>query len=126
MTFYYDRMLSIRDNNLPDADSIQRAIRAKMFIEEYFNSSLELEEIAAVSSLSKFHFIRVFKRVYGRTPHQYLTSVRINKAKELLKNQKSVTETCFAVGFVSVTTFTDLFKRRVGQIPSTFQKMHRS
>jgi AraC-like DNA-binding protein len=126
MTFYYDRMLSIRENDLPDDDLIRRAIRAKKFIEERFDSSLGLEEIAAAGNLSKFHFIRVFKRVYGRTPHQYLTSVRIAKAKELLKNQNSVTEACFAVGFESVTSFTDLFKRRVGQIPSAFQRKYRS
>jgi AraC-like DNA-binding protein len=126
MTFYYERMLSIRENDLPADDLIQRAMRAKRFIEEHFAAPLELEEIAAAGNLSKFHFIRVFKSVYGRTPHQYLTSVRIARAKELLKNQKSVTETCFAVGFESVTSFTDLFKRRVGQIPSAFQKTHRS
>jgi AraC-like DNA-binding protein len=98
-----------------------RAVRAKLFIDENFGSPIDLNKIADEACFSKFHFVRLFKSIYGRTPHQYLTHVRIEKAKALLDEGQTVAYTCFKVGLDSVSSFTGLFKRRTGHTPRQFQ-----
>src|SRR5438477_396937 len=81
-------------------------------------------KLADEAFFSKFHFLRLFKNAYRRTPHQYLTLVRIQKAKELLKNKNtSASQVCFDVGFESITSFTSLFKRHTRFTPASFQKI---
>ena len=101
----------------------RRIVQAKLFIDEHFNEPLDLHNIADEAFFSKFHFLRLFKSVYGRTPHQYLTLVRIQKSKELLKNKNTtVSAVCFEVGFESITSFTSLFKRHTAVTPASYQK----
>jgi AraC-like DNA-binding protein len=80
-----------------------------------------LDNIADEAFFSKFHFIRLFKTVYKKTPHQYLSSIRIEKAQQLLKEGMPVSRACYAVGFESVSSFTGLFKRLTGQTPAAYQ-----
>jgi AraC-like DNA-binding protein len=96
-------------------------VRAKLFIDENFASAIDLGKIADEACFSKFHFVRLFRSVYGRTPHQYLTHVRIEKAKEYLDQGQTVASACFKVGFDSISSFTGLFKRRTGLTPRQFQ-----
>jgi AraC-like DNA-binding protein len=100
----------------------RRILRAKLYIDEHFASALDLTNIADEACFSKFHFIRLFRASYGKTPHQYLTDVRVNRAKELLADGVTVKYACFAVGFDSISSFTGLFRHRVGQTPATFQR----
>lgn len=98
-----------------------RAVRAKLYIDENFASNIDLSKIADEACFSKFHFVRLFRSIYGRTPHQYLTHVRIEKAKEYLDEGRTVADACFRVGFDSISSFTGLFKRRTGMTPRQFQ-----
>ena len=98
-----------------------RAVRAKLFIDANFASPIDLNKIADEACFSKFHFVRLFKEIYGRTPHQYLTDVRIEKAKVYLDDGQTVAFACFKVGFDSISSFTGLFKRRTGRTPKQFQ-----
>jgi AraC-like DNA-binding protein len=100
----------------------KRVVQAKLFIDAYFGENIDLENIADEAYFSKFHFIRLFKTIYGKTPHQYLTRVRIENAKELLQKGVSVTDTCFAVGFDSISSFAGLFRRYVNTSPSVYQQ----
>jgi AraC-like DNA-binding protein len=97
-------------------------VQAKLFIDGNYAERIDAGEIANEACYSKFHFIRTFKSIYGKTPHQYLTSVRVEKAKEKLEHGVSVTETCFAVGFEGLGSFIGLFKRRVGITPAEYQQ----
>jgi AraC-like DNA-binding protein len=108
--------------NTPKLDLYRRIVQAKLFIDSNYAERIDAGQIADEACYSKFHFIRTFKSIYGRTPHQYLTHVRIERAKELLKQEVSVTEACFAVGFDSLGSFTSLFKRRAGVTPSEYQR----
>ena len=100
----------------------KRIVHAKLFIDSHYAENIDLDNIADEAYFSKFHFIRLFKSIYGKTPHLYLTQVRIDMAKQMLVKQTSVTEVCFSVGFDSVTSFAGLFKRLVGRTPSAFQR----
>jgi AraC-like DNA-binding protein len=98
----------------------RRIVRAKLFIDDNFASEIDLANIADEACFSKFHFTRLFKSIYGKSPHQYLTGVHVEHARELLSAGASVKEACFAVGFDSVGSFTSLFKRRVGLTPAAY------
>ncbi len=98
----------------------RRIVQAKLFIDSNYADNLDLDNIADEAYFSKFHFIRLFKQIYGKTPHQYLTSVRIEKAMLLLQTDTPVSEVCYSVGFESLTSFSGLFKRNVGISPSTY------
>jgi len=81
-----------------------------------------VKQLAAVSFLSPFHFLRRFKKELGETPHHFVTRIRIERAKELLADQKSsVTEICFLVGFESMSSFSLLFHKAVGWSPSAYR-----
>lgn len=108
--------------NFPKIYLYKRIVQAKLFIDARFSDHIDLHNIADEACFSKFHFIRLFKTVYGRTPHQYLKQVRIDHAKMFLQNGLSVTEACFSVGFDSVSTFTGLFRRYAKLTPSGYQK----
>lgn len=99
----------------------RRVVRAKLYIDAHFAKPIDLNAISDEACFSKFHFMRLFKQIYGRTPHQYLTHVRIERAKIYLVAGDPVTKVCFAVGFDSVSSFTGLFKRRTGVTPAAFQ-----
>ncbi len=99
----------------------QRVVRAKLFIDAHFASAIDLDNISDEACFSKFHFVRLFKTMYGKTPHQYLIHVRIENAKRLLANGETVKRACYLVGFDSITSFTGLFHRRVGLTPAAYQ-----
>jgi len=101
----------------------RRLVQSKLFIDSHFADSINLDAIADEAYFSKYHFIGLFKKIYCKTPHQYLTYVRIERAKDLLQTKTLVSEVCSAVGFDSISSFTNLFKRLVGQTPSAYQ-MH--
>lgn len=98
----------------------KRIVQAKLFIDDNYADKIDIDQISDEAFFSKFHFIRLFKQVYGKTPHQYLTSVRIDNAILLFQQDKPVSEVCYLVGFESLTSFSGLFKKNVGVSPSTF------
>ena len=109
----------------PKAYLYKRIVDAKLFIDSHFNEPLDLDNIADSAFFSKFHFTRLFKSIYAKTPHQYLTFVRIENAKLSLQKNISVTETCYAVGFESISSFTALFKRFTKKSPAAWQQHYR-
>ena len=105
-----------------DADTYRRLSRAREFIDDCFHLPLDLDQISRQACLSRYHFLRLFRQVFDRTPHQYLTERRIQKAKELLaSSQLSVTDVCFEVGFESLGSFSTLFHRHVGRPPISYR-----
>ena len=99
----------------------RRIVQAKLFIDRHYAEQLDLAQIADEACFSRFHFSRLFKSAYGKTPHHYLTQVRMDKAQQLLAQGTLVSTVCFSVGFDSSTTFAALFKKHVGISPSVYQ-----
>jgi AraC-like DNA-binding protein len=112
-----------QQDNFPRIYLYHRLVQAKLYMDRYYNESINLNAIADEAFFSKFHFIRLFKTIYGKTPHQYLMSVRIENARLLLKNGMPVIQTCYAVGFDSISSFSKLFKRINGYSPMAYQQM---
>lgn len=98
----------------------RRIVQAKLFIDNNYCENIDLNNIADEAYFSKFHFIRLFAKIYGKTPHQYLKYLRIEKAMQLLRADTPVSETCYSVGFESLSSFTNLFKKMVGLTPSAY------
>lgn len=108
----------------PDGtDLAERLRRARAFIDQSFDQPIDLDDIAHQACLSRYHFLRSFRRVFDVTPHQYLTRKRIERAKELLiESDLPVTEICFEVGFHSLGSFSTLFQRHVGHAPGRYRR----
>ncbi len=121
-TFYHQQVLRLRDKVYPKDYLTAKIVRAKKYMDTRFGEDISLDEISSAVSLSKFHFIRLFKRYYGVTPHQYLKGVRVAEAKKLLRLGASVSQTCYSVGFSSLSTFTGFFKKYGGQAPFNFRR----
>ena len=121
MTFYSDEVTRLTRSLYPHDDLTKHIIQSKLYMDKHFSENINLDKIAGKAMVSKFHFIRVFKKYYGRTPNQYLQEVRIEKAKKLLQKRKTIDEACYAIGFTSKTSFISLFKKMTGQTPLTYQ-----
>ena len=92
-----------------------------------YDKNYSLEDYAAICYMSKFHFIRVFKTVTGKTPLEYRTDIRFEHAKELLLDTElSINEIAKSTGFESGIYFCNAFKKRMGVSPSQYRykKIH--
>lgn len=96
----------------------RRLSRARDYLRSCFSEPLTLPMVAQVACLSPHHFLRLFKQVYGITPHQQLTQLRLQKAARLLATtDASVTEIYTSVGFNNASSFARLYKRQFGFAP---------
>ncbi|HBS31419.1 MAG TPA: hypothetical protein DEA40_06715 [Parvularcula sp.] len=85
-----------------------------------YPSALTASELARDAGMSMFHFSRVFAALTGAPPHRYLLKARLSAAARMLKDGRSVTETCYATGFNNLSHFTRSFARAHGRPPSRF------
>lgn len=99
--------------------------RARDHADRHFAEPLDLQSLAAVAGISKYHFQRLFTATYGRSPAAYLSGRRIERAQDLLRaTNLTVTEVCHAVGFSSLGSFSSRFRQLVGESPSAFQQRY--
>jgi len=96
--------------------------RARQVIDERSSEELSLADIARSVHTSTFHFCKIFKRATGMTFTQYLSMVRVAKAKKLLANpQARISEVAYEVGFASLTHFNRMFRRIAGESPTHYR-----
>jgi AraC-like DNA-binding protein len=97
-------------------------LRVRDLIDRAYASRLDIPALARSAHVSEAHFSRSFKSAFGETPHQYLLTRRIERAKALLRDSDlSITEVCLAVGLSSHGTFSRQFRRLVGVSPSEYR-----
>jgi AraC-like DNA-binding protein len=94
-----------------------RLERAKELIRARFAEPVSLSLLARECGMSLYHFARVFRELEGQPPHRYLVEVRLKAAAARLQAGATVTETCHAVGFGSLSHFVTSYRRRFGQPP---------
>ena len=97
--------------------------RARDMMDREYARPLDVPAIATAALMSPAHFSRKFRAAYGETPYAYLMTRRIERAKALLRQGTSVTDTCMAVGCTSLGSFSTRFAEIVGTTPSDYRKL---
>ncbi len=95
--------------------------RARDFMDREYAQPLDVPAMASTALMSTAHFSRKFRAAYGETPYSYLMTRRIERAKALLRQGMSVTDTCMAVGCTSLGSFSSRFTEIVGETPSQYR-----
>jgi AraC family transcriptional regulator len=92
------------------------------FIQNNIDSDISLDDLAKIACLSAFHFCRAFKTATGLSPFQYISEVRINKAKVLLAHQRTpINDIALSTGFSTGANLARAFKKAVGLSPSQYR-----
>jgi AraC family transcriptional regulator len=114
-----------RRDNLPPActglapHKLQRVLN---FIEEKLAEAIRVNDLASAVHMSPYHFARMFKQATGQPPHVYITSKRMDQAKNLLGNSGlSLVEVAASVGYQTQAHFTGVFHKHVGTTPRAFR-----
>ena len=103
--------------------SKQYTSQAKHYMQAHFNEAITLEDVADAVNLSSNYFSNLFKQEFGETFIDYLTKIRLEKAKELLeKNELSLKEISFMVGYKDPNYFSRVFKKHYRESPKHFQQ----
>jgi AraC family transcriptional regulator len=97
--------------------------RVKEFVDAHIAKGIGVSELASLAGLSQFHFIRAFKHSVGRSPYQYVLSMRIGAAKAmLLKGDLSIADVALAVGFSDASQLNRVFQKIMGVTPTAFRR----
>ena len=97
-------------------------LRARDLVDARYAEPIDVDDMAHAAGLSRAHFSREFRRVFGETPHAYLLTRRLERAAALLRStDRSVTSICFDVGLRSVGSFTTSFTRTYGKTPTAYR-----
>jgi AraC-like DNA-binding protein len=101
----------------------QEIVKAKDFIEAHWQEPIDISNMAQSVHLSRYHFIRLFKKHTGMTPYEYYQDVKVRKLKEKLRDKfLSVSEAFAACGLTYNGTYASMFKEKTGMTPSQFRK----
>ena len=93
------------------------------FIQNNYSDSISIDDMIQNIHISKYHFIRLFHRIMGTTPYNYLTNYRINKSKLLLRTtNKSIAEISEECGFLDTSNFISQFKQNTNQKPTDYRR----
>jgi AraC-like DNA-binding protein len=104
----------------------RRAVEAAHWIEANSHQEINLDATANQAGISPFHFLRLFAKVLGVTPHQYLVRSRLRRAARLLADEDiAVTDIAYDVGFADLSNFVRTFHRAAGLSPSAFREAAR-
>jgi AraC-like DNA-binding protein len=127
-TFYFLIEQLIADYTKPVTDFSSQKISKEIlavcdYIETHYAETIALSELSDVSRLNKYTLIRNFTLQKGITPYQYLSTIRINKAKELLDSGVSPIDAAFQSGFTDQSHFTRFFKNFIGLTPGRYQSL---
>lgn len=106
----------------PAVPLARRLLRVRDLIDRAYAGPLDLTALARSAHVSESHFSRSFADAFGVTPHRYLLTTRLERAKALLRDTDlSVTEICLQVGFSSLGSFSTQFRRFVGESPTVYR-----
>lgn len=117
-------LLTQEDENI--TSNIPKQIRVVLkYIENNIKEKIQISSLAEMTSWNYSHFIRVFKRHVGKTPHQYILKEKIKCAKELLTSKEiNLQDVAQEVGFDSYSNFVNAFKNETKQLPFSFKSQN--
>jgi AraC-like DNA-binding protein len=100
----------------------RRAVETALWLDAHAHEDIDLQAAADQAGLSAYHFLRLFARVVGVTPHQYLVRSRLRRAARLLTDdERSITDIALDVGFADLSNFVRSFHRAAGIPPRHFR-----
>jgi AraC-like DNA-binding protein len=123
VTVSFDAAPVSRIDSSPHAARM-RAVEA--YLRVHSAEAVSLTRLAEVAGLSSFYFIRVFRAAFGVTPHTYLTRLRLERARMLLRTAMPIAQAAVAAGFSDQSHLTRLFKRVYGTTPGVYARAVRS
>lgn len=103
-------------------DTFRRLCRARDLLASEYQSRVLLQQAAREACLSDFHFHRLFRSTFGETPHDFITRLRLERARQLLASSRAVTDVCFDIGYESLGSFSTKFRNHFGLSPAAFQR----
>jgi AraC family transcriptional regulator len=103
-------------------DTFRRLCRGRDLLASEYQSRVLIAQAAREACLSEFHFHRLFRSAFGETPHDFLTGLRLQRARQMLASGTQVTEVCFDIGYESLGSFSSKFRARFGRSPVEFQR----
>lgn len=105
----------------------RRAVEIALWLDEHSHEPIDLDTIAKTAGSSPFHFLRLFSKVLGVSPHQYVVRSRLRRAARLLVEEESrpITDIAFDVGFGDLSNFVRTFHRAAGASPRGFRRAAR-
>lgn len=104
----------------------RRVCEVVRYIWQHADTEVDLDALAARAAMSKYHFLRIFRRIVGMTPYQFLLDVRMRRAAaSLLTTDATVSAIAFEAGFGDLSTFNARFKRQLGASPRAFRRNER-
>jgi AraC-like DNA-binding protein len=112
-----------QDRPFPAKVGIERGAvaRARAYIYDNHSENVTLDDLSNIAGLSRFHFLRVFRKQVGLTPHAYLNQVRSLKAKEMLANGLPIVQAALDTGFVDQSHLNRIFKKTYGVTPGKYR-----
>jgi AraC family transcriptional regulator len=101
---------------------VKRLLAATDYIYSFYHRDITLEELAGVACLSKFHFLRLFKIAFHKTPHQFINDVKVEHARVLLRRTAMEVNTIARLlGFENTSSFSRMFYHQTGLYPSQYR-----
>ena len=126
------RLMHRHTGHYPDTDGVRlpnlgldrrRLSRVMEYIEANLEGDLTIAQLSRIASLSRFHFARAFKAAVGKSPHQYVSGRRLERAKELLiRGDHSLLDIAIALNFSSQANFTRAFRKGAGMTPGQYRR----
>ncbi|WP_332119703.1 AraC family transcriptional regulator [Azorhizobium caulinodans] len=120
VTTYADASLPHRQSPIVEHAKMRRVID---YINDNLASEISLSDLSDIACLSHHHFARAFRSAVGVPPHRFISSLRLQRAQEMLAHtQSSLTEIAYSCRFSSQSTFTRAFRRHVGVSPGEYRR----
>lgn len=124
LILYMAKNASLSEKAKSDAKSLSRIKLAIGYISTHLDTRITADEAAEAAALSKYHFLREFKKLTGMTLVSFVNSMRCEKARALFSSSElSVAEVCALSGFDNASYFTKTFKRKTGMTPSKYRNL---
>lgn len=122
---YHDATDPLSDNSVPLSAYYSMIKEVIEYIDQHLENKISLSVLAKLSDLSPNHFHKIFTQTMGKTPNEYITKLKMDRAKDLLiRTNSPVSEISILCGFENIPYFSFLFKKHVGQSPGEFRKRH--
>jgi AraC-like DNA-binding protein len=121
--FVFNHLQKLRFKKVLTNEEIFRAIlSAKDLVDERYMDKLSLDDLALKAGISKYHFVRVFKSVFGKSPYGYQKSSRLRHAREELVRGRSANDVAGLFAYADLPTFSKAFKKEFGYSPTHLKK----